>query len=88
MWRGRSRFTPTSAESETSDEKRPGPVLSGVAEWIISRVAKTGRGYEVRASMGIAEREHMESLAWWQKADIYQTTHALSSMRTGTVLEI
>jgi protein-glucosylgalactosylhydroxylysine glucosidase len=33
------------------------PVLSGVAEWIASRVAKTGRGYEVRASMGIAERE-------------------------------
>jgi protein-glucosylgalactosylhydroxylysine glucosidase len=30
------------------------PVLSGVAEWITSRVAKTGRGYEVRASVGIA----------------------------------
>jgi trehalose/maltose hydrolase-like predicted phosphorylase len=33
------------------------PVLSGVAEWITTRVAKTRRGYEVRASMGIAERK-------------------------------
>jgi hypothetical protein len=33
------------------------PVISAVAEWITSRVAKTQRGYEVRASMGIAERK-------------------------------
>ena len=33
------------------------PVLSGVANWITSRVTKTDRGYEIRASMGIAERE-------------------------------
>ena len=33
------------------------PVLFGVAEWITTRVAKTRRGYEVRASMGIAERK-------------------------------
>ena len=33
------------------------PVLSGVAEWITTRAAKTRRGYEVRASMGIAERK-------------------------------
>jgi protein-glucosylgalactosylhydroxylysine glucosidase len=33
------------------------PVLSGVAEWVKSRVTK-GRGkYEIRASMGIAERK-------------------------------
>ena len=33
------------------------PVLSGVANWITSRVTKTERGYEIRAAMGIAERE-------------------------------
>jgi protein-glucosylgalactosylhydroxylysine glucosidase len=33
------------------------PVLSGVAEWIKSRVCKGKDGYEIRASMGIAERE-------------------------------
>ena len=33
------------------------PILSGVANWISSRVTKTARGYEIRAAMGIAERE-------------------------------
>ena len=33
------------------------PVLSGVANWILSRVIKTDRGYEIKAAMGIAERE-------------------------------
>ncbi len=33
------------------------PVLSGVANWILSRVRRTDRGYEIRAAMGIAERE-------------------------------
>ena len=33
------------------------PVLSGVAEWIRSRVCKGKDGYEIRSSMGIAERE-------------------------------
>ena len=37
--------------------KKAWPVLSGVAEWITTRAAKTRRGYEVRASMGIAERK-------------------------------
>ncbi|HJV40533.1 glycoside hydrolase family 65 protein [Caulobacter sp.] len=32
------------------------PVLSGVADWIVSRVHRTAGGYEIRASMGIAER--------------------------------
>ncbi|MDO9383552.1 MAG: hypothetical protein Q7T86_11875 [Hyphomicrobiaceae bacterium] len=32
-------------------------VISGAADWIVSRAAKTRRGYEVRASMGIAERK-------------------------------
>jgi trehalose/maltose hydrolase-like predicted phosphorylase len=33
------------------------PVLSGVADWVASRVERTGRGYEICDSMGIAERE-------------------------------
>ena len=33
------------------------PVLSGVANWIVSRVTETDRGYEIKAAMGIAERE-------------------------------
>lgn len=33
------------------------PVLSGVADWIASRAHQTPDGYEIRASMGIAERE-------------------------------
>ena len=37
--------------------ERAWPILSGVANWITSRVTKTGRGYEIRAAMGIAERE-------------------------------
>ncbi|MBO9547155.1 glycoside hydrolase family 65 protein [Caulobacter sp.] len=35
---------------------RAWPVLSGVAEWIVSRVHRTDDGYAIRASMGIAER--------------------------------
>jgi trehalose/maltose hydrolase-like predicted phosphorylase len=33
------------------------PVLSGVADWIASRAHRGPEGYEIRASMGIAERE-------------------------------
>ncbi len=36
---------------------RAWPVLSGVAEWVKSRVTRSERGYEIRASMGIAERK-------------------------------
>ncbi len=32
-------------------------MLSGVADWIASRVTHSERGYEIRAAMGIAERE-------------------------------
>lgn len=34
------------------------PVLSGVAEWLTVRAKKTPRGYAIRTSMGIAEREN------------------------------
>ncbi|MGF6227620.1 trehalose/maltose hydrolase-like predicted phosphorylase [Inquilinus ginsengisoli] len=33
------------------------PVLSGVADWLVSRATKTDRGYEISQTMGIAERE-------------------------------
>ena len=36
---------------------RAWPVLAGVAKWIESRVTATERGYEIKAAMGIAERE-------------------------------
>jgi hypothetical protein len=32
-------------------------VLSGVAEWLVSRAAQTERGWEIKQAMGIAERE-------------------------------
>jgi trehalose/maltose hydrolase-like predicted phosphorylase len=37
--------------------ERAWPVLSGVAEWIASRVTPTERGHELKGSMGIAERQ-------------------------------
>jgi protein-glucosylgalactosylhydroxylysine glucosidase len=37
--------------------ERAWPVLSGVADWIASRVTLSERGYEIRADMGIAERK-------------------------------
>jgi len=33
------------------------PVLSGVAEWLTSRVTPTAKGYDIDNSMGVAERE-------------------------------
>jgi trehalose/maltose hydrolase-like predicted phosphorylase len=33
------------------------PVLSGVADWLVSRTHQSRRGYEIRRSMGIAERK-------------------------------
>jgi trehalose/maltose hydrolase-like predicted phosphorylase len=37
--------------------ERAWPVLSGVADWIVSRVTRSERGYEIKAAMGIAERQ-------------------------------
>lgn len=39
------------------DRRQAWPVLQGVADWIVSRARRTERGYEIRASMGIAERQ-------------------------------
>jgi hypothetical protein len=33
------------------------PVVSGVADWIVSRADRTSRGFEIRRAMGVAERE-------------------------------
>ncbi|MCU1483236.1 MAG: glycoside hydrolase family 65 protein, partial [Subtercola sp.] len=33
------------------------PVISGVCDWIVSRAHKTRKGWEIRRSMGIAERK-------------------------------
>jgi hypothetical protein len=49
-------FADATGEGEFRREKA-WPVLAGVAEWIVSRAHKTAEGYEIRASMGIAERE-------------------------------
>ena len=48
------------------------PVVSGVAEWIRSRVKKTGRGFEILSAMGIAERE--------QESDNAAFTNMLAAM--------
>ena len=37
--------------------ERAWPILSGVADWVASRVTQSERGYEIRAAMGIAERK-------------------------------
>ena len=56
------------------------PVLSGVAEWITTRAAKTRRGYEVRASMGIAERENpVKNAAFTNMASVVVLRAAVSA---------
>ena len=56
------------------------PVISGVAEWVTTRVAKTRRGYEVRASMGIAEREEpVKNAAFTNMASVVVLRDAISA---------
>lgn len=51
--------------------ERAWPVLSGVADWIVSRVHETPNGYEIRASMGIAERaEPVDNAAFTNMAAV------------------
>jgi len=45
------------AGDEDFQLERAWPVLSGVSEWIASRTTPTSRGYEIKGSMGIAERK-------------------------------
>jgi len=56
------------------------PVLSGVAEWITTRAAKTRRGYEVRASMGIAERKQtVKNAAFTNMASVVVLRDAMAA---------
>jgi trehalose/maltose hydrolase-like predicted phosphorylase len=58
------------------------PVLSGVAEWITTRVHKTRRGYEVRASMGIAEREQpVKNAAFTNMASVVVLRDAIAAAK-------
>lgn len=54
------------------------PVLSAVADWIASRVHRTAGGYEIRASMGIAEREQpVDNAAFTNMAAVVVLTDAV-----------
>lgn len=51
-----ARFAYTSGDREFM-AARAWPVLRGVAEWIVSRVEPSDRGFEIRGVCGIAEKE-------------------------------
>ena len=56
------------------------PVLSGVANWICSRVTKSDRGYEIRAAMGIAERvEESDNAAFTNMAAVVVLRDAIEA---------
>lgn len=56
------------------------PVLSGVADWISSRATRTAKGYEIRASMGIAEREQpVENAAFTNMAAVVVLREAIAA---------
>ncbi len=58
------------------------PILSGVANWIISRVQKTDRGYEIKAAMGIAEREvEADNAAFTNMAAVVVLRDAINAAR-------
>ena len=76
-------FAKISGDGEFLREKA-WPVLSGVAEWVTSRVAKSSRGYEIRRSMGIAEREktaeNAVSPTWYSSMVLKDATDAASQL--------
>jgi trehalose/maltose hydrolase-like predicted phosphorylase len=56
------------------------PVLSGVADWIVSRVTRTARGYEIGDSMGIAERQApVHNAAFTNMAAVVVLRHAINA---------
>jgi trehalose/maltose hydrolase-like predicted phosphorylase len=58
------------------------PVLAGVAQWLTSRVTPTLRGFEINASMGIAERaEPVSNAAFMNMAAIVVLRAALDAGR-------
>ena len=59
------------------------PILSGVANWILSRVTKTDRGYEIKAAMGIAEREQeADNAAFTNMAAVVVLRDAINAAET------
>ena len=63
--------------------ERAWPVLSGVANWIASRVTKSDRGYEIRAAMGIAEREEeSDNAAFTNMAAVVVLRDAIQAAET------
>src|SRR5579871_190256 len=59
------------------------PILSGVANWILSRVTKTDRGYEIKAAMGIAEREEAaDNAAFTNMAAVTVLRDAINAAHT------
>ncbi len=58
--------------------ERAWPVLSGVAEWIGTRVKRLPEGYAIRASMGIAEREQpVDNAAYTNMAAVVVLNEAI-----------
>lgn len=58
------------------------PVLAEVAEWIASRVTRSGRGYEIRQAMGIAERrEPSDNVAYVNMAAWVALDDAIGAAR-------
>lgn len=58
------------------------PVLSGVADWLATRVKRLREGYAIRASMGIAEREQpVDNAAYTNMAAVVVLNEAISAAR-------
>jgi trehalose/maltose hydrolase-like predicted phosphorylase len=58
------------------------PVLSGVAEWLTTRVKRLRDGYAIRASMGIAEREQpVDNAAYTNMAAAVVLNEAIDAAR-------
>jgi trehalose/maltose hydrolase-like predicted phosphorylase len=59
------------------------PILAGVANWVISRVKKTKRGYEIQSAMGIAERKiEADNAAFTNMAAMIILRDAIDAART------
>ena len=58
------------------------PVLSGVSQWLTSRVTRSKRGFEIRRAMGIAEREtESDNAAFTNMAAVRVLTEAVQAAR-------
>lgn len=63
-------------------QERAWPVLSGVAEWLTTRVKRLREGYAIRASMGIAEREQpVDNAAYTNMSAVVVLGEALSAAK-------